>query len=104
MRMPNWGQRHTLTIDALIGILSDEQVVRMLANQCPQKLPMRWTEVLSLVHQHMIGDIVTVHVGGSPQVDRGDGRRLREVDGTGDVCLSPVGPDDAPDRGSFGPV
>ena len=104
MRMPNCGQHHPLAVDALVGVLGDEQVVRVLAGQRPQELPVRGAEVLALVHEHVIGDVLARHVSDPPQVDRGDGRRLGEVDGPGDARLGPVGLDDVPDRGPLGPV
>ena len=105
MRMPNCGQHRPAAVDALMGVFGDEQVVRVLADQRTQELPVRWAEVLSLVHEHVVGDVL------APSMSA---RRRRwtaamvaasgKSTDPGDACLGPVGLDDVPDRGPFGPV
>jgi hypothetical protein len=44
-----------VAVDALVGVLSDEEIVRTLGDQGADHLPMRRRQILPLVDQDVIG-------------------------------------------------
>ncbi len=87
-----------LAVDALLGVVGDEQIVGPLGHQRSEELPLRRRQVLPLVDEDMVGDAC---LGRGVAQLGGDGADLAEVDRALHGGGRTIGRDHIPDRAAL---